>query len=415
MREGSHDKDYHDLLGLHHSILLRRSLRGDGPVAGDQSEYVAALLAAWPQRLSDQRLLRESLALLEPLAVTLAHLYAALFRDRAHLRSLFPDSLAAQRDRLAWSVTQLVDGLDKPDVIVPIFEELGRAHRKLGVRSTHYQPFGAAFIEALRARAGSVWRPEYDDAWLRAYRFLADVMSNAAQRALSAPPYIKGTVVHHELRGPDLAVLRVRTAEPYNYLAGQYATVESSHLPHTWRCYSMANPPDADGLLEFHVRSTGTGHLSDVLVDKTAVGDVLRLGPARGTMTLAPASGRGVLLVAGGTGLAPIRALLGEVARQASPPATWLFFGARTRGDLYDLKLLHSYADRFPRLRLVPAVSDGDAHPHEFGTVVDVVARHGGWAGHDAYLAGPAAMVTALARRLVDLGVEPDRIRYDRQ
>lgn len=415
MNDASHGKDYHSLLGLHHSILLRRSLRGDSPVSGDQDNYVAALLAAWPQRLSDQRLLQESLALLEPLTDTLTHLYTALFRDGAHLRSLFPDSLTAQRDQLAWSVTQLVNGLDKPDVIVPIFEELGRAHRKLGVRSNHYQPFGAAFMEALHTRASAAWRPEYDDAWLRAYQFLADVMSNAAQRALSAPPYVTGTVVHHELRGPDLAVLRVRTSEPYGYLAGQYVTVESSHLPHTWRCYSIANPPDGDGLLEFHVRATGAGQLSDILVGKTAVGDVLRLGPARGTMTLAPASGREVLLVAGGTGLAPIRALLGELARQASPPTTWLFFGARTLDDLYDLTSLHSYADHFPWLRLVPAISEGAAHPHEFGTVVDVVVRHGGWAGHDAYLAGPAAMVTTLARRLIDLGVEPDHIRYDPQ
>ncbi|MEU4645745.1 hypothetical protein [Micromonospora sp. NPDC023814] len=60
-------------------------------------------------------------------------------------------------------------------------------------------------------------------------------------------------------------------------------------------------------------------------------------------------------------------------------------------------------------------IRGGDAGPYEAGTVVDVVTRYGGWAGHDAYLAGPAAMVTEMAHRLVDLGVEPDHIRYDRQ
>ncbi|MEV5767471.1 globin domain-containing protein [Micromonospora sp. NPDC052213] len=415
MREKDRAYDYHDLLGLRHSMMLRRRMRGDGPAPDEREASAGALLAAWPQRVNDQRLLRESLALLEPLTDTLTYLYAALFRDGSHLRSLFPDSLAAQRDQFAWSMRQLIEGLDQPEIIVPVFEELGRAHRKLGVRASHYQPFGAALMEALRARAGAAWRPEHDDAWLRAYRFLAGVMSNAATGELSTPPYIKGTVVHHELRGPDLAVLQVRTAEAYDYQAGQYATVGSGRLPRTWRSYSIANPPGGDGVLEFHVRATGAGRLSDVLVHKTAVGDVLRLGPARGITTLAAASGNRVLLVAGGTGLATIRALLGGLDRPASPPTTWLFFGARTRDDLYDLESLRSCADRFPWLRLVLAVSDGDAGPYENGTVVDVVTRYGGWAGHDAYLAGPAAMVTELAHRLVDLGVEPDHIRYDRQ
>ncbi len=406
---------YHDLLGLHHSIVLRRRMRGDGPTPDGQEASVRTLLAAWPERVEDQRLLRESLALLEPLTDTLTHLYTALFRDGAHLRSLFPDSLATQRDRFAWSMRQLIDGLDQPETIVPIFEELGRAHRTLGVRASHYQPFGTALMEALRIRAGAGWRPEYDGAWSRAYHFLAAVMSNAADRELSAPPYVRGTVIRHELRGPDLAVLWVRTAEPYAYRAGQYATVESARLPHTWRSYSMANPPDGSGVLEFHVRATGAGRLSDVLVHQTVVGDVLRIGPARGGTTLSTVAGGRVLLVAGGTGLATIRALLGELAQRTSPPTTWLFFGARTRDDLYDLESLRSFADRFPWLRLVLAVSDGDAGPYEPGTVVDVVTRYGGWTGHEAYLAGPSAMVTQLVHRLVDLGVQPDHIRYDPQ
>lgn len=394
-------------------MRLRRSMRGDAHT--DPGRSIAQLLEAWPQRLADQRLLRESLAVLGPLPEAFAHLYPALFRDRPHLRTLFPDALDAQRDRLAWSFMELIEGLDKPDVIVPIFEELGKAHIRLGVRAVHYQPFGDAFIESLRLAAGSAWRPEYSDAWRRAYRFLAAVMSNAADHTSSAPPYIKARVVYHELRRPDLAILRVRPAQPYPYLAGQFATLELPYLPHTWRSYSIANPPDADNVLEFHIRANGNGRLSDLLVHKAAVGDELRIAPARGSMTLDPESRRNQLLVAGGTGLAPMRALLGELARRPDPPITWLFFGTRAKGDLYDLELLCSYADRYPWLRLVLAVAEGDAHPYESGTVVDAVARRGNWIGYDAYLSGPPGMVAAAKRRLVELGVEPGHIRYDRQ
>ena len=396
-------------------MQLRRRMRGGDPDSTDWLERVAALLAAWPQRLADQQLLRESLPTVEPLAETVGYLYDALFRDNPQLRSLFPDSLQAQQERFAWSLKRLIEHLDQPDVIVPLFGELGRAHRKLGVRTVHYGPFGSAFLDALRGRAGAAWRPEHATAWRRAYDFVAQVMSTAADSDLGAPPYVRATVVHHELRRPDLAVLHVEPAEPYPYVAGQYATVESPRLPHSWRSYTIANAPAEPALLELHVRATGSGRLSDVLVHQTRGGDELRLGPARGGVTLAPVSGNGVLLVAGGTGLALAKVLFTELARQANPPATWLFFGARTREDLYDREELSRWAQRHPWLRLVCTVSHGDAYPDEPGTVVDALTRRGSWAGYDAYLSGPREMVEILRDRLAALGVAPDHIRYDPQ
>jgi NAD(P)H-flavin reductase/hemoglobin-like flavoprotein len=417
-----HGETYHDLLGLHHSMLLRRRMRGVGPDATDWRERVETLLAAWPQRLADQEVLRASLPMVEPLADTVGYLYTALFRDNPALRGLFPESLHAQQERFAWSLKRLMVDLDRPEVIVPLFAELGRAHRKLGVRTVHYGPFGSAFLEALRLRAGAAWRAEYEAAWLRAYDFVAEVMSAAAENDLGEPPYVKATVVHHELRRPDLAVLHVQPAEPYPYRAGQYATVESPRLPHSWRSYSIANAPTEQGTVELHVRATGTGRLSDVLVHHTRVGDELRLGPARGTVTLTPVFGAGVLLAAGGTGLATAKALLGELARAANPPTTWLFFGARTVEDLYDREDLIRRAAQYPWLRLVFTVTDGafvgspgEAYLYEAGTVVDAVTRRGSWAGYDAYLSGPREMVELLRDRLVALGVGPDHIKYDPQ
>ena len=119
-----------------------------------------------------------------------------------------------------------------------------------------------------------------------------------------------------------------------------------------------------------------------MLVHHTRVGDVLRLAPARGTVTLAPPSERGVLLAAGGTGLATVKALLTEVARRPDPPATWLFFGARTCEDLYEQEELSrrrplSLAALSSRVAGALPVSHGDAYPYEAGTVVDAVTRRG--------------------------------------
>lgn len=407
--------DYHSLLELHHSLRLRRSLRGEGADRHEHPDYLAERLAAWSQRLDDQRLMRESLPLIDPLTDALTHLYSSLFATAPHLRSLFPGSIEAQRERLAWSLTQLMEKLDTPDLLLAMFAEYGRAHRKLGVRAVHYGPFGDAFIASLRRHAGPAWSAEYDAAWLRGYRFLADVMSHSADAALASPPYVHATVTGHTRPGPNLAVLRVATAGPYDHRAGQYATLASPQLPHTWRCYSMAGPPAADGELEFHVRATGAGRLSDVLVHRTAVGDPLLVGPARGAMTLPTQTDTPVLMIAGGTGLAPLRALIGELATRADPPPTWLFVGARTRDGLYDLPTLGRYSQECPWLRVVPTVAEGDAGPYEQGTVAEVVSRHGYWDGHDAYLSGPASMVRLLTRRLPELGVPAERIHHDQQ
>ena len=169
----------------------------------------------------------------------------------------------------------------------------------------------------------------------------------------------------------------MRTTQPYPFQAGQHATLESPRLPHTWRWYSMANPPSGDGILEFHVRAKGGGGLSDVLV---ADGDAFRVGPARGGATLGSATGDNLLLVAGGTGLAPIKSILGEVGHAVDPPRTSLFVGARSREDLYDLEPLTAY---------------------------------GPWHGCRAIVAGPRAMVALLLRELPELGVPEQHIVYD--
>lgn len=423
MAQGGNGNDYHSLLSLHHALRLRRHLRGAteaAPAAGNHPNSGAArpgidapTPASWPQRRSDQRLLQESLAILDPLEDTLLKFYTALLRDRPYLRSLFPESIMAQRERLKSSFLRLIDALDRLETIVPAIEALGRDHRKFGVRPPHYTAFADALIEALRAAGGDRWCDEYEQAWLRLYWFTAKLMIDAAEQVTSEPPYTDAVVTDHERRRSDLAVVRLHTMQPYQFEAGQHTTLQSPRMPRTWRSYSMANPPSDDGLLEFHVRAKGVGGLSDVLVKDTRPGDVLRLGPPRGNATLSWAAPGDLLLVAGGTGLAPIKSILGAVGRAPARPRTSLFIGARSQDDLYDIDFLAKYAEHSPWLRLVPAISDERAFRYETGLLPDVVARFGPWNGCTAFVAGPREMVTTLLHRLPELGVPAERIAHE--
>ncbi len=424
MNKARDAEPYHSLIDLHHLMRLRRSLRGEHMGASAESrvpdgqwrpEAYAPTLDNWPERLDDQWLLRESLRLLEPVGETLVHLYPLLFEHKPYLRPLFPQSLEAQKGRLERLFRTVIDALDQPESLVEMLAQLGRDHRKLGVRAAHYAPFSQALILALRQRGGPDWQPEYEQAWSRTYWFMARAMIDASETAVTEAAYVTATIVRHEPRRPDLAVITLRTRQPYPYRAGQYATMASGLLPRSWRSYSMTNTPSASGTLEFHVRRTCSGGLSEVLVDKVGVGDTLRLGPARGTMTLPPRPARPILMIAGGTGLAPMLALLGELADQPVPPPVWLFVGARTQDDLYALAALEDLASRYGWLRVLPVISDEPANPYHGGLVSDVAARQGDWSGHDVYLAGPAEMVTATRQRLLAANVPAAQIRSDDQ
>jgi NAD(P)H-flavin reductase len=120
----------------------------------------------------------------------------------------------------------------------------------------------------------------------------------------------------------------------------------------------MANAPREDGTLDFHIRMVDGGMVSPVLTRGVNVGSSLRLGPAVGTFGLTAPPERDILMVAGGTGLAPVKAIVEQVAEFRDPPRVHLFFGARHAEDLYDLPELEKMAAGWSWLTVLPAASD---------------------------------------------------------
>lgn len=243
---------------------------------------------------------------------------------------------------------------------------------------------------------------------------VAEIMISAAEEdALRRPPFWEATVVAHELRRFDIATFRVATGEPLPYLPGQSVGMESTARPRIWRYYSMANAPRADHTLDFHVRMIDGGALSMVLTRGLAVGAKLRLGAPVGTFTFDAGTGRDVLLVAGGTGLAPVKAIVDQISALPDPPRVCLYFGARTGDSLYDLTDLEKLTTGFPWLTVVAAVSDEPGYQGERGPLPDVVARGGDWRAHEAYVAGSTAMVEAVVNRLTVAGVPAGQIHSE--
>lgn len=339
--------------------------------------------------------------------------YADLFLRYPATRELFPVSMAAQRDRLLQALGTIVSSADRIEEIAPFIQELGRDHRKFGALAEHFGPVGESLLATLAHFSGPDWTPELAEDWSAAYQIIAKVMIDAAQEdARHRPAVWDATVMACEQRSFDIAVLRVSTSEPMTYQPGQSVALQTPRRPRIWRFFSMANAPREDATLDFHVQVLDGGVLSTPLVRATRPGETLRLGPPVGTFTLRESSrdGRPVLLVAGGTGLAPVKALAEQLAGLDEPPPTALFLGARSAEALYDLADLEKLSAGVSWLTVTPCVSGDPGYPGERGTLPDVVARSGAWGGHDIYLAGPTPMIEATTERLTSLGARPEQI-----
>jgi NAD(P)H-flavin reductase len=363
---------------------------------------------------SDSQLLKESLAVVEPVHDKMTnYFYARLFVDFPQVRGMFPLAMDVQRDRLFRALISIVQAVERPEQLVPFLEQLAHDHRKFGVEPAHYDAVGRALIGAVKEFSYGEWSDEIEAAWLRTYTFAATTMIRAAAEVADTPAFWNAEVVHHERRTSEIAILQLRTDQPYPYEAGQYASVESPYVPRVWRPYSIANAPRRDGLLEIHVKVVGAGWVSGALVRRTNVGDLLKLGPPVGSLVLDRDSSRDLLCVAGGTGLAPIKAIIDDFRRWNTTRRAHVFFGVRRAEELYDLPALQNLASRYPWLTVVPAVSDDFGYSGERGLLPDVISRHGMWHLHDVYASGSPDMIRATVARLRELQVPMERIKYD--
>lgn len=348
------------------------------------------------------------------------YFYARLFAAYPECRTLFPTSMTAQRERMFAALGQLVWSLDNRPGCADFLGQLGRDHRRFGVTESYYEPFFDALRDTAEHFIGRGWTAEIASAWQDALDYISATMrAAAAQESKVSPPWWIAEIVSHELRAPGVAVIRLRPNEPLPYQAGQYVPVQVTRWPRTWRPYSIANAPRPGGLIELHVRAVPGGEVSNTLVHHSVTGDCVLLGAAGGTMTLAD-SARDLLCVAGGTGLAPIKAIIEQALTAQSGLADHtshrrkitLFVGARQHFDLYDLEDLQLLESACPALRVLPVLSDEPGYNGLSGSLPEVVGGHGLFEATDAYICGPPAMVR-LTAALLAASISASQIHHD--
>jgi CDP-4-dehydro-6-deoxyglucose reductase len=157
---------------------------------------------------------------------------------------------------------------------------------------------------------------------------------------------------------PDVAVVGVRLPmnENFRFLAGQYIDILLKDGKR--RSYSIANAPKPEGVtsLELHARHTPGGLFTDHVFTKAKVRDLLRFEGPLGTFYLREDSDKPIVMVASGTGFAPIKAMCeAALERNLKRPIT-LYWGCRARRDLYMLEVPASWQRE--NFKFIPVLSD---------------------------------------------------------
>ncbi|GAA5190922.1 FAD-binding oxidoreductase [Rugosimonospora acidiphila] len=362
---------------------------------------VAALKASWAQvaALGDQ---------------AAAYFYATLFSLDPGLRRLFATSMGGQRDRLLSALGHIVSNVDDAGTLLPFVQQLGRDHRRFEVTAEHFPMVGRALLHTLAHGLGPAWTEQLAADWTEAYGIVSQVMIEAAEAATQVePPWWNAEIVAHERRTADVAVLTVRPELELRYRAGQSIAVESHLRPRVWRYLSPANTRRPDGTIELHVRAVPGGMFSSAMVYQARPGDVLRLGAPIGNRLTIPTDSRdNLLLLAGGTGLAPMKAIIEELASNLDDRAVTLVVGAATSWELYDLAALRQLAEDLRWLQVVPTVSDDPIAPYR-ATVVEAALRMGSWHDRQIYVCGSPAMVSGTCQTLLEQGYSPGAVRVE--
>lgn len=193
--------------------------------------------------------------------------------------------------------------------------------------------------------------------------------------------------------------LRLPGQEHFEYRPGQYLDILLKNGER--RAFSLASRPQPGELLELHVRHVPGGVFTDYVFGAMRPREILRLRGPYGRFGLPEGEGRPAVLVAGGTGFAPLKAIIEQEIANGLPRPLYLYWGGRRAADLYLAELAAGWAAAHPQIRFVPVLADPDeANDGVWGgrrglVHAAVMADHSDLTGFDVCVSGPPGLVTA--------------------
>jgi CDP-4-dehydro-6-deoxyglucose reductase len=208
-----------------------------------------------------------------------------------------------------------------------------------------------------------------------------------------------------EKLAPDVIELQLRlpASERLQFWAGQYIDILLKDGKK--RSYSLANAPHDDAFLQLHIRHVPGGLFTEQVFNSLKVRDILRFNGPHGTFYLREDSTKPMILLAGGTGFAPIKAIVEHAIAEQCQRPIFIYWGAKARVDLYQHALPESWAATQASIQYIPVLSEPAAEDNwagRSGLVHEaVLADFADLSGYQVYACGAPVMIEAAKRDFI--------------
>jgi benzoate/toluate 1,2-dioxygenase reductase component len=224
------------------------------------------------------------------------------------------------------------------------------------------------------------------------------------EAVISAVRQLSDSTIALSIKGEALSKLA--------FLPGQYVNLKVPGSEQT-RAYSFSSLPK-DGEVSFLIRNVPGGLMSSFLTGLAKAGDSMTLAGPLGSFYLREIK-RPLLLLAGGTGLAPFTAMLEKIANEGSAHPLHLIYGVTNDFDLVEMDRLEALAARIPNFTYSACVANPDSqYPHKGYVTQHIEPKHLNEGEVDIYLCGPPPMVEAVSGYIREQGIQPANFYYEK-
>lgn len=209
--------------------------------------------------------------------------------------------------------------------------------------------------------------------------------------------------------------LKLPQVERAQFFAGQYLDILLSDGRR--RSFSMANPPHDDALIELHIRRVDGGEFTAHIFEKMKEKDLLRIEVPMGNFYLREDSDKPVIFMAGGTGFAPVKAMVEHAIAEKTDRKLYIYWGVRNKASLYLPDLPRQWAEQYDNITFIPVLSEpesSDGWDGRTGYVHQAIADDfESLAGHEVYACGPPVMIEAAQSTFSTRGLDMDDFYSD--
>ncbi len=208
-------------------------------------------------------------------------------------------------------------------------------------------------------------------------------------------------------------LIKLPASERLQFLPGQYIDILLEDGRH--RSFSIANAPHNDDFLELHVRLVEGGQFTSRVFNTMQPKDLLRIEGPHGSFFYREDARDEILMIAGGTGFAPLKGIIEHILSEQDSRPIYLYWGVRTKGDLYMRDLAEQWAAEHDNIHFVPVLSEPDnSWNGRTGYVHDaVLSDFDDLSTFDIYACGPPAMIKAAESSFQDKGMKKEQFYYD--